>query len=90
MASVPGRGPPRGKLWLFQEHGGGESGTYTKLLTWVWDRISAPMGDGRGEKPEAVLLFSHSLALDSAGWRVDAGPREACTSADPGSLSSVT
>lgn len=90
MASVPGRGPPRGKLWLFQERAGSGSGTYTKLLTCVWDCISAPMGDGRGEKLEAVLLFSHSLAVDSAEWCVDAGPREACTSADPGSLSSVT
>ena len=48
---------PKGKLWLFQERAGGGSGNHTKLLTCVWDHISARMGEGRGEKLEAALFF---------------------------------
>ena len=49
--------------------------------------LSSHGGGTRGETGGSAVL-SHSLAVDSAGWRVGAGLREACTSA--GSLPSVT
>ena len=60
MASAPGCGPLRGKLWLFQERASSGSGSHTKLLTCVWDHISAPMGDGQGRNWRWCCSFPQS------------------------------
>lgn len=60
MASAPGCGPLRGKLWLFQEGASSGSGSHTKLLTCVWDHISAPMGDGQGRNWRWCCSFPQS------------------------------